>query len=386
MAVTRRSLLLHVGAAMSLGDAQFRAPNGSRPGRVSPPLDPGALLRLHRSENAYGPSPQTVVALQRAAQGAQWYPDEQTDRLRSRIAALHRVTLDQVVLGCGSSEILRMAVDAFVGPRRQLVVARPTFEWISECARRSGAEIAAVPLSADYSHDLDVMLARAHATSGLVYICNPNNPTGTLTRRRDVEAFVDKLPRSAYVLIDEAHHHYAGESSDYTSFIDRPVNDARVIVSRSFSTVYGLAGLRVGYALCAPDTARLLRSTQLADGVNVAAAEAAIAALEDSEHVRTCVQRNSDDRQEFLNQANARMLRVIDSQTNFVMVNTGLPAAQVVTHFKNNDVLIAGPVSDFEKHIRVSLGTSLEMRRFWSVWDRMPGGHMMASQPAMLHD
>ena len=153
---------------------------------------------------------QTVVALQRAAQGAQWYPDEQTDRLRSRIAALHRVTLDQVVLGCGSSEILRMAVDAFVGPRRQLVVARPTFEWISECARRSGAEIAAVPLSADYSHDLDAMLARAHATTGLVYICNPNNPTGTLTRRRDVEAFVGKLPRSAYVLIDEAHHHYAG--------------------------------------------------------------------------------------------------------------------------------------------------------------------------------
>jgi histidinol-phosphate aminotransferase len=299
---------------------------------------------------------------------------------------LHGVTPDQVVVGCGSSEILRMAVDAFVGPARQLVVARPTFGWISECARRSSAEVVAIPLSADYSHDLDAMLARTHAATGLVYICNPNNPTGTLTRRRDVDGFLGKLQASAYVLIDEAHHHYAGESADYASFIDRPVNDARVIVSRSFSTVYGLAGLRVGYAICAPDTARLLRSTQVPDSVNVAAAEAALAALEDAAYVRTCVQHNTDERQEFLNQANARMVGLIDSQTNFVMVNAGIPAAEVVTHFKNNDVLVAGPVSDFDKYIRVSLGTSLEMRRFWSVWDRMPGGHMMGSQPAMLHD
>ena len=234
-----------------------------------------------------------------------------------------------------------------------------------------------MPLRANYSHDLDAMLARTDATTGLAYICNPNNPTGTLTRRRDLEAFIGKLPPSAYLLIDESHHHYAGESSDYVSFIDRPVNNPRVFVARSFSTVYGLAGLRVGYAICAPETARLLRAAQLADSVNVGAADAALVALGDMDHVRTCVQRNTDDRQEFYNQANARMVRVIDSQTNFVMVNTGVPAAQVVEHFKRHDVLVTGPVTDFETHIRVSLGTPDEMRRFWSVWDRMPFRHMM---------
>ena len=188
------------------------------------------------------------------------------------------------------------------------------------------------------------------------------------------------------MLIDEAHHQYAGDSSEHASFVDRPVDNPRVIVSRTFSTVYGLAGLRVGYAICDPDTAGLLRSAQLADSVNGAGASAALAAIEDADHTRMCVQRNADDRQEFLNQANARMVRVIDSQTNFFMVNTGIAAAQVVAHFKQHDVLVAGPVSDFEKHIRVSLGTPVDMQQFWAVWDRMPGGHMMGSPPAMLHE
>jgi histidinol-phosphate aminotransferase len=119
--------------------------------------------------------------------------------------------------------------------------------------------------------------------------------------------------------------------------------------------------------------------------VNAVGAKAALAALNDTDHVRTCIQRNTDDRQEFFNQANARMLRVIDSQANFVMVNAGRPAEQVVHHFKTNNVLVAGGIPGFETHVRVSLGTPADMRDFWSVWDLMPVHHyIMPSEPPSL--
>ena len=209
------------------------------------------------------------------------------------------------------------------------------------------------------------MLARCDAATAMVYICNPNNPTGTLTRRQDLEAFLRKLPPTVHVVIDEAYHDYVEPSADYASFIDRPVADPRVIVTRSFSKIHGLAGLRVGYAVAAPDTARSLRSYQLPENVNVLAAKAAVVALEDVEHVRASLVRNTDDRQEFFNEADSRMLRVIDSRANFVMLPTHRPALQVVEHLKKHNVLVPQPFAGFDQHIRVSLGTAEDMRAFW---------------------
>jgi histidinol-phosphate aminotransferase len=336
-------------------------------------IKPAGPIRLHKNEAAYGPSHRAIAAMQEAARnGSSRYPDVESEALRTKIASLHGVTTDSVVLGCGSSEILRMAVDAFVGSRRTLISAWPTFELVARRAQRGGAEVVAVPLTRNYAHDLDAMLARSEESTGLVYICNPNTPTGTLTRRPELETFLRRLPATTYVLMDEAYHPYVGESADYASFIDRPVDDPRLIVTRSFSKAYGLAGARVGYGVAAPQTARLLASGGLPDGVNALAAAAALAALGDADHVRMTVRRNTDERQEFFNQANARMLRPIDSQTNFVMLNTERPAVDIVEHFRTSGVLVAGSFPAFEKHIRVSLGTSAEMREFWRVWDLMP--------------
>jgi len=338
---------------------------------------PGPMIRLNRNENAYGPSANVIAMMREAAlHAANRYPEAEAEALRNKIASLHAVTPEQVILGCGSGEILRMAAEAFAGSRGKVVVSLPTFELMAACARHAGAEVVAVPLSRDYSHDLEAMLACSDATTGLVYICNPNNPTGSITRRQDLETFLGRLPATAYVLIDEAYHHYVGGSSDYASFIDRPVNDSRVIVSRSFSKIYGLAGVRVGYAVAAPETARLLASYRLPDGVNVVAATAAVTALDDAEHVRMSARRNADDRQEFFNQAIARMLRAIDSHTNFVMLDTQRPAVEVIEHFAKNNVLVSPPFPSFDRHVRVSLGTPAEMREFWRVWDLMPIHHM----------
>ena len=383
MPISRRTLLRRMAAgatAAAISPSLAEASLGAT--LVASVASPGAIkpagpIRLHRNETAYGPSHRAIAAIQQAAlNDAFRYPDVESEALRSKIASLHGVTTDCVVLGCGSSELLRMAVDAFVGSRRTLISALPTFELIGRYARRGGAEVITVPLTRNYGHDLDAMLARLDAATGLVYICNPNNPTGTLTRRPELETFLRRLSATTYMLIDEAYHHYVGESADYASFIDRPVDNPRLIVTRSFSNVYGLAGARVGYAVAAPQTARLLASGRLPADVNVLGAAAAIAALDDADHVRMNVQRTADDRQEFFNQANARMLRPVDSQTNFVMVNTERPAVDIVEHFRTKNVLISGPFPAFDTHIRVSLGTPPEMREFWRLWDLLPVHHM----------
>jgi histidinol-phosphate aminotransferase len=336
----------------------------------------GEPIRLNRNENAYGASENVMAAIRDTTlTAARRYPDVEAEALRRKIAGCHRVAPDHVVLGCGSSEILRIAIDALVGAQKTLVAALPAFESIGGWAQRAGAKVVGVPLRRDYTHDLDGMLARIDEETRLVYICNPHNPTGRVTRRQDLEAFLRKLPASMVVMIDEAYHHYVGESSDYASFIDLAVDDSRVIVTRSFSKIHGLAGLRVGYAVAPPHLGRVLASHQLSDGVNVVAARAAAAALDDTGYVRTSVNRNTDDRQEFLNQATARMLR-LDSVTNFVMLDTGHAAVEVVEHFRTHGVLVSGSIPGFDQNIRVSLGTPPEMREFWRIWDLMIGHRM----------
>lgn len=371
MAISRRSLLRQIGVAAA-GAAAIPVLAEASMG-----VAPGGPIRLDRNENAYGPSAKAIAAMQDAVRtAASRYPDSEADALREAVARFHRVSPDQIVLGCGAGEILRAAANAFLGVRKKLIIAQPTYELMAECARAAGADVVAVPLTHDYAHDLAAMLARSDASTGLVYICNPNNPTGTLTHRRDLDTFVRQLPERAFVLIDEAYHDYIGESPDDASFVDRPIADDRVIVVRSFSTIFGLAGLRVGYAVAARQTARMLAALRLPGNVNVAAARGALAALEDTEHVRQSVERNIDDRQEFVNQCHSRMLKPIDSVTNFVMMNTGAPAIQVIEHFRKNNVLIAPPIPGFDTFIRVSLGSRADMNEFWRAWDLRPARQM----------
>jgi histidinol-phosphate aminotransferase len=374
MAISRRTLLERFGAgALSAVGARHIA-FGADLRLDGVPVD--GVIRLHRNENVYGPSRKALEAMREAAAHSARYPDAAAASLRRTIADAHRVGSDRIVLGCGSTEILQMAIHAFAGRNKTILTARPTFETIAVLARRAGARIVDVPLNRDYSHDLEGMLARVDARTGLVYICNPHNPTGSLTRRAAVDAFLQKLPARVHVVIDEAYHEFVGHAADYRSLIDR-IDDGRVVVTRSFSKVHGLAGLRIGYAVAAAATADSLRSHAASDDIHIVAARAAAAALDDHDHVRLCVDRTADERQEFLNQANARMLRSIDSLTNFIMLDTGRPSTEVVEHFAKHRVLVSGKLSGFDRHIRISIGTPSEMREFWRVWDLMPGGHLM---------
>jgi histidinol-phosphate aminotransferase len=335
-------------------------------------IAPGGPIRLNRNENVYGPCRKALAAIHSALSTANRYPYGDCAELARRIASFHNVQPEQVLLGCGSTEIMRVAAVAFLGRGKQLVQASPTFEAIERYARSTGAEVLSVPLDRTYAHDLDDMLARANTSTALVYICNPNNPTATITPRKDLDSFIRNLHPSCYILIDEAYHDYAGRSSTYASFIDHPINAERVIVCRTFSKVYGLAGLRLGYCIAAPAIIERMRSHITFNSVNGMVVRAATAALEDTESVREFVKQNTDDRQEFFNQAISRMLRPIDSHANFVMMSTNHPAREVVEHFRKDNILLGCPVPAMDIYIRVSLGTPSEMRAFWRTWDKSP--------------
>lgn len=339
---------------------------------------PTGPVRLDANENAYGPCPKAFAALQGSAEMANRYPKTEYGDLLDAIAAKHGVSKDRVVLGCGSSENLRMAVNAFLGPGKTLIMASPTFEFIGHLAEPGGAQIAQVPLTKDYAHDLDAMLARAAGGSGLVYICNPNNPTGTLTPRRDLEALLKKLPPSFYLLMDEAYHHFVGATADYTSFLDRQVDDPRLIVTRTFSKIYGLAGVRIGYAVATPEVAKRMSAQAAQFAISLPAARAALAAWNDWDTVRNGAARNAGDRQEFYRQAKSRNLSLIESQTNFVMVRSGRPVQEVIEHFKKNNVLVGRPFPPYTDYARISLGTPTDMEQFWRVWDLMPAKKLSA--------
>jgi histidinol-phosphate aminotransferase len=265
-----------------------------------------------------------------------------------------------------------MAAFAFLGTGKQLLQALPTFEAIEHYARTAGADVVSVRLTPGFSHDLDAMLARATPSATLVYICNPNNPTASLTPRKDLENFIGKLPASTYVVIDEAYHHYAGESGMYASFIDRPIHDERVIVARTFSKVYAVAGLRLGYAVAAPSVVQQMQKFATEDNINAVVTQAAMAALDDKDGVNNCIERNTNDRQEFFNQAMIRSLKPIDSHANFVMMNTFHPADEVIRDFHKRNILIGRRFPPMDTYIRVSLGRPEEMVTFWQAWDTLP--------------
>jgi histidinol-phosphate aminotransferase len=299
------------------------------------------------------------------------YPDSQYDALVSKIAELHRVSGDQVVMGCGSSEILRVCAELFCGPNKSLVQASPTFESLGHYAETRGAKIRPVPLNSKFEHDLENMGPAAGEQVGLVYICNPNNPTASITPRKAIEAFIKTLPWNTFVLIDEAYHHFALSSPDYVSFLDQPVKDPRIIVARTFSKIYGLAGMRLGYAVASPEVAKKMRAHSSYDNVNMVSAKCGVAALNDAAGLAAAIKRTENDRAEFVAQATKRKIAMIPSQGNFVMIDTKKPIREVILHFKENNVLIGRPFPPLETHARITLGTPPEMQTFWKAWDGM---------------
>jgi histidinol-phosphate aminotransferase len=300
------------------------------------------------------------------------YPDEHADLLIEALAKMNGVNRDQILLGDGSSEILNLCAETFTGPSASnkkshgtLVVADPTFEAIVNNASVNGAEVVKVPLTGSFSHDLPKMAAVANG--GLIYICNPNNPTASITAKNELRDFITKAPRQTMILVDEAYYHYA-DSPDYESVIPLIKDHPNLIVARTFSKIYGMAGLRCGYCVAQRETIERMRPHQMWDSVNILALAAAIASLDDPDQVANGRRLNSEAKTLVTGELDAMGYKQIPSQANFIMIDVKRPVVPLIQALKQRNVQVGRLFPALPNHMRVTIGKKVEMEGFLSVF------------------
>ena len=323
---------------------------------------PAGVVRLSSNENPYGPSREALKAMTDAFSLAWRYPDEYADLLVEVLAKLHGVSAKQILLGNGSGEILKLSATAFTGKGKNAVVADPTFEAIARHAAMGHAEVVKTKLTSDYRHDLPRMLAAA-SDAGLVYICNPNNPTASITPKEDIRAFLSKLPRQTIVLIDEAYHHYV-ETSNYESAIPLVKTYPNLIVARTFSKIYGMAGLRCGYCVTQSENLELMRTHQLWDSVNIMALVAATASLNDTRHVEQGRRNNSEVKQWVNTELDNLGYQHIPSQANFMMIDLRREVKTVIASLAERNIQVGRFFPALPNFMRVTIGTRPQMETF----------------------
>ena len=323
------------------------------------------LVRLNSNENPYGPSPMAVKAMTDAFSLAWRYPDEHEALLVDALAKLNGVSSNQVLLGNGSGEILKVSAAAFTGPGKKLLVGHPTFEAILVHAAVAGAEVVKINLTADYAHDLPKMLAEKN--TGLIYICNPNNPTASITPKAELRAFLAKLPAQTIVLVDEAYHHYA-ESNDYESVIPLIARYPNLIVARTFSKIYSMAGLRCGYCVARPELIERMRAQQTWDSLNIMALVAAIASVQDSEQVEQGRRRNTEVKNYVYSELDKAGYKFIPSHANFMMIDLRREVRPVIAAMRDRSVQVGRLFPAMPNFMRVTIGTRPQMEAFVSAF------------------
>jgi histidinol-phosphate aminotransferase len=350
MPLSRRDLARMLGAGVAAASLRSLSANAA--------AARSGIVRLSANENPYGPSPAALAAMRQATELAWRYPDEATEALIADLAKLHGMPAACFLPGDGSSDILKLAASAFTSPQRKLVLADPSFEAIAVYARARGAEVVAVPLDASFAHDLEKMAVDG---AGLAYVCNPNNPTGSVTPKAALRVFLEttKVP----VLVDEAYHHYA-ESPQYESVVPLIASHRNLIVARTFSKIYGMAGVRLGYAIAQPDVIQQLAAQAAWDSLNVFAIAAGRASLRDEAWVATGRKRNASTRGQVVSELQRLGYAVIPSSTNFVMFDTGRKVEPLIAALHAQGVDVGRLFPALPHHLRVTIGTPEQMKRF----------------------
>jgi len=363
LSISRRKFahLLGVGAAAAIVRPRFTIAAEQPPKSTST-----GLVRLSANENPYGPSPQAHAAMNGSFDVCCRYPDEANDVLIEKIAKINGVNCEQIVLGDGSSEILKLCAESFTGPTKgKLIAGDPTFEAILEYSKANGGEVVKVPLTNSFAHDLGKMGAAAQ--KGLIYICNPNNPTASVTPKNDLRDFIAKTPAGTMILVDEAYFHYA-DGPDYESVIPLIKDHPNLIVARTFSKIYGMAGLRCGYGVAQTETIKRMHPFQMWDSVNIMALAAASASLDDADQVNNGRKLNSEAKSFTTSELDKMGYKQIPSQANFIMLDCKRPVVPLIQALKQRNVQVGRLFPALPNYMRVTIGKKSEMEAFLSAF------------------
>lgn len=326
---------------------------------------PDTTIQLNANENPDGPSPAAMAAITQSEQVASRYPDGLRDHAIDVIARLHNVPREYVALGCGSSQILQAADLCFLKPARTLVVAEPTYEAVLNFCNVMHSPSVKVPLTADHRLDLPKMAAACDANTGLAYVVNPNNPTGTIVTKKELEDFLPRVPQTAVVLVDEAYFHFV-EDPAYSSTIEWTKQYPNLLVTWTFSKVYGMAGMRLGYGIAQPKIAEALRRRISYMCANTAVLRAALASLSDADLVPRERKRLNHSRRWLAAEMKRQGREVIPSEANFVMIQLNRDVVPVIKQFRDRGILVGRKFPSMPTYLRVSIGTPGELQTFAS--------------------
>src|SRR5437867_13448681 len=366
ISISRRDFARLLGAGAA---AAFVRPAGSFSKQPEHIPATGQVVRLSANENPYGPSPKALKAMTDSFGLACRYPDEHNNVLIDKLARLNGVNHDQILLGDGSSEILKLCAETCTGKEQgNLVAADPTFEAILEQAKINGAEVVKMPLTPTFAHDLPKMFAAAKG--GLIYVCNPNNPTASITPKDQMRDFITNTPRETMILVDEAYFHYA-YSRDYESVVPLVKDNPNLIVARTFSKVYGMAGLRCGYCVAQKETLERMRPYQMWDSVNIMALAAASASLDDPDQVSNGQRLNSEAKMFVVSELATAGYKTIPSQANFIMIDCRRPVVPLIKAMKEQNVHVGRLFPALPNHMRVTIGKKPEMETFVSAFKQV---------------
>src|SRR4051812_2338979 len=327
----------------------------------------GPVAKMASNESPYPPVPAVIEAVTKALSGLNRYPDPTNAALRRRLSDIHGVPPQRIAVGNGSCDILLAAGDALLEPGAELVYAWPSFSVYPHLSAASGARAIEVPLDAQHCHQLEKMRAEVTAATRLVIVCNPNNPTSTALPLDEVAAFVEDVPHHVCVILDEAYVEFSvlQDPDESIPLLERHPN---LVILRTFSKIYGLCGLRVGYALCGSETFRIaVDQVRQPFFCNAAAQAAALEALDHGDEVARRVERNLAERMELEAGLSGLGIETADSQANFVWFD--LPDAEreadVVRGLAERGVLVrAGGALGRDGALRVTVGTAAENERF----------------------
>lgn len=377
MSYSRRALFGGLGAtapqpSLALITARGRealveelGPRAAEHSVIAPPQD--GEIRISSNENPYGPTGPALDALKEAFHSAGRYPTNVQPNMRDlteAIARMYGTETGNVVLAAGSSELLQNAPHAFTGPGKHLVTASPSYRQPQGVAEYVGAEVRAIPVDAGGYLDLDGM-AEAARGAGMIFVCNPNNPTSTVHGASDIRSFVETVKRTSpdtVIHFDEAYHEYVTEPS-YESAAELAINTPGVFITRTFSKCYGMAGIRIGYGVGHPETMRTLSRYSLTFNTNTPGVAAAHAALHDDGFVARESRRNAEAKKATVDFFRGAGFEVMESQTNFIFVNIKRTARAFRDGCAEHDVRVGRdfpPMND--THARISIGTMEEMQ------------------------
>ena len=334
---------------------------GKPPEELERELGVVRAIKLASNESPIGPSPLAMEAVQKALEGVHRYPDGASFALRAALAERLGVDAGQLVFGAGADEILELLAKAFLGPGDQVVYAWPSFAMYPIVTQGMGAQPVPVPLRDDLVHDLDAMRAAVVPETRVVFVCNPNNPTGTSVGAAEFENFVAALPEHVILAVDEAYVEYARRSDfpDALRWLDeRP----GTLVMRTFSKIFGLAGLRIGYGVADPELAGYLNRVRHPFNVNRLAEAAALAALDDDAHAERARHVNAEGVSYLTRELQAMGVEVWPTDANFVLARTG---ADLPGRLMREGVIVR-PLAGFgmPEHARISVGLPAENERF----------------------